>query len=74
MVGDAVKAEVSEKGATTVPAHLFHDIVRKLPVGSQVVIEEKDNGITVKSGRSRFTLQTLHAARCHRHRGATPRG
>lgn len=58
-VGDAVKADVSEKGCTTVPAHLFHDIVRKLPAGSQVVIEEKDGGIIVRSGRSRFTLQTL---------------
>jgi DNA polymerase-3 subunit beta len=59
VVGDSVKAEVAAKGNTTVPAHLFHDIVRKMPLGSQIVIEQTANGISVKSGRSRFTLQTL---------------
>jgi DNA polymerase-3 subunit beta len=58
-VMDSVKAEVSAKGTTTVPAHLFHDIVRKMPTGSQIAIELKENVMTVKAGRSRFTLQTL---------------
>ena len=26
-------------GVTTVPAHMFYDIVRKLPEGAQVVLE-----------------------------------
>lgn len=58
-VTDSVAAEVASKGATTVPAHLFHDIVKKMPAGSQIVIEAGDNNMTVKSGRSRFTIQTL---------------
>ena len=33
---DAVAAEVGPGGATTVPAHMFYDIVRKLPEGAQV--------------------------------------
>jgi DNA polymerase III subunit beta len=58
-VTDSVKAEVAAKGSITVPAHLFHDIVRKMPVGSQIVMELKEGIMTVKAGRSRFTLQTL---------------
>lgn len=60
-VTDSVKAEVAAKGSTTVPAHLLHDIVRKMPLGSQVVLEcdPDKNVLTVKAGRSRFTLQTL---------------
>ncbi|WP_454634456.1 DNA polymerase III subunit beta [Bradyrhizobium cenepequi] len=61
-ITDRVRAEVARKGATTVPGYLLHDIVRKMPVGSQIVIEvdeAKSPVMTVKSGRSRFTLQTL---------------
>ncbi|MGD9924987.1 MAG: DNA polymerase III subunit beta [Pseudorhodoplanes sp.] len=60
-VNEAIAAEVSPAGATTVPAHMFYDIVRKLPDGSQIVIEATgDRGVlTIRAGRSRFTLQTL---------------
>ena len=60
-VTDSVPAEVAAKGSTTVSAHLFHDIVRKMPQGSQIVIEADPgrNVVIVKAGRSRFTLQTL---------------
>ena len=34
----ASPAEVAQPGAVTVPAHMLHDIVRKLPDGSQVDI------------------------------------
>ncbi|UFX49054.1 DNA polymerase III subunit beta [Bradyrhizobium sp. 41S5] len=57
---DSISAEVAKKGSTTVPARLFHDIIRKMPSGSQVVLEQTgDSTAVVKSGRSRFTLQTL---------------
>ena len=36
---ESVPAEVHTAGATTVPAHTMHDIVRKLPDGSQVELE-----------------------------------
>jgi DNA polymerase-3 subunit beta len=60
-VNETVAAEVSPAGSTTVPAHIIYDIVRKLPEGSQIVIEATgDRGVlTIRAGRSRFTLQTL---------------
>src|SRR5262245_39387754 len=38
-VTDSAAAEVSPGGSTTVPAHMFYDIVRKLPDGAQIVLE-----------------------------------
>lgn len=58
---EEVKAEVSAPGAVTVPAHMLHDIVRKLPEGSQVDIRrdaEKER-LTLAAGSARFALQTL---------------
>ncbi|BAF87011.1 DNA polymerase III subunit beta [Azorhizobium caulinodans] len=63
-VVETVPAEVGQDGATTVPAHVLYDIVRKLPDGSQVQLEaggERGN-LTVRAGRARFTLQTLPEA------------
>jgi DNA polymerase III subunit beta len=44
-----------------VPAHMFYDIVRKLPDGSQIVLEASGDRavLAMRAGRSRFTLQTL---------------
>jgi DNA polymerase-3 subunit beta len=50
---------VDSAGATTVSAHLLFDIARKLPDGSQVSLEVAENRMTVKAGRSRFSLPTL---------------
>src|SRR5438270_7824594 len=36
---ETIAAEAAPGGSTTVPAHMFHDIVRKLPEGSQIVLE-----------------------------------
>lgn len=60
-VTDSISAEVAPGGATTVPAHMFFDIVRKLPDGSQIVIEGSGDRavLSIRAGRSRFTLQTL---------------
>jgi DNA polymerase-3 subunit beta len=60
-VTDSISAEVGPAGSTTVPAHMFFDIVRKLPEGSQVVIESSGDraALAIRAGRSRFTLQTL---------------
>ena len=56
-------AEVSQDGAITVPAHLLHDIVRKLPDGAQVQIvrDAERERVTLSSGQSRFALQSLPA-------------
>ncbi|MEZ5841451.1 MAG: DNA polymerase III subunit beta [Hyphomicrobiales bacterium] len=58
---ETVPAEVSTPGGTTVPAHMFYDIVRKLPDGSEVSLElEGASGtMVIRSGRSRFQLQVL---------------
>jgi DNA polymerase-3 subunit beta len=61
---EVVAAEVAVAGATTVSAHTFHDIVRKLAEGAQVSLEiAPDTGqLLLRSGRSRFFLQCLPAA------------
>jgi len=58
---ETVSAEVATAGATTVPAHMIYDIVRKLPDGTQVVLEATGDRavLAIRAGRSRFTLQTL---------------
>ncbi|HWL30894.1 MAG TPA: DNA polymerase III subunit beta [Xanthobacteraceae bacterium] len=58
---ESIPAEVSPAGSTTVPAHMFYEIVRKLPEGSQVVLESSSDRavLAIRAGRSRFTLQTL---------------
>ena len=60
-VTERVPADVSQAGATTLPAHILYDIVRKLPDGAQVSLEGgKDAAqLLLRSGRSRFTLQAL---------------
>ena len=54
-------AVVEQAGSTTVPAHMLHDIVRKLPEGAEVMLsmEEDGNSVKITAGRSRFTLQCL---------------
>jgi DNA polymerase-3 subunit beta len=62
-VTETVAAEVGQPGATTVPAHILHDIVRKLPDGAEVQLDTGDGSqLSLKSGRSRFTLQVLPEA------------
>jgi DNA polymerase-3 subunit beta len=60
-VTDSIGAEVGPGGSTTVPAHMFFDIVRKLPEGAQIGLESSGDRATlaIRAGRSRFTLQTL---------------
>ena len=58
-VDERVAAQVSQAGATTVSAHTFFDIVRKLPEGSQVELSASDGKMQVVAGRARFNLSTL---------------
>ncbi len=58
-VDESVPANVSQSGATTVSAHTFFDIVRKLPEGSQVELSSAEGKMQVVAGRSRFNLSTL---------------
>ncbi|MGE0846235.1 MAG: DNA polymerase III subunit beta [Flavobacteriaceae bacterium] len=54
-------ADVAMSGGTTVPAHVFYDIVRKLPEGAQIVLEggPDESALVVRAGRARFMLQVL---------------
>jgi len=58
-VDESVPANVTQPGATTVSAHTFFDIVRKLPEGSQVELTAAEGKMQVVAGRSRFNLSTL---------------
>jgi DNA polymerase-3 subunit beta len=58
-VDETIPANVSQAGATTVSAHTFFDIVRKLPEGSQVELTAAEGKMQVIAGRSRFNLSTL---------------
>ena len=60
-ITEATPAQVEQAGATTVPAHLLYDIVRKLSDGSEVLLATNADGssMTVASGRSKFSLQCL---------------
>jgi len=55
----------SQKGAdnylVTVSARKLQDILRALPEQAEIILEAQNNRILVRSGKSRFTLQTLPA-------------
>ena len=58
---ERLAADVGAAGATTVPAHILYEIVRKLPDGAQVSLESNGESgqLRLRSGRSRFNLQAL---------------
>ena len=60
-VTEATPAKVERAGATTVPAHLLYDIVRKLPEGAEVMLKSDEDGsaMSVIAGRSSFRMQCL---------------
>jgi DNA polymerase-3 subunit beta len=62
-VVESLVADAARDGRTTVPAHTFYDIVRKLRDGAQIELDATgDKGtLVIRSGRSTFTLSTLPA-------------
>jgi DNA polymerase III subunit beta len=50
-----------EAHAVTVGARKLVDILRALPEGAEVTLQQQDKRLLVKAGKSRFTLQTLPA-------------
>jgi DNA polymerase III subunit beta len=60
-IHEIITADTAQPGSTTVPAHVFHDIVRKLSDGAQVSLETTGDSsqLTLRSGRSKFVLQAL---------------
>jgi DNA polymerase-3 subunit beta len=60
-VVDSSPSEVGQAGATTAPAHMLYDIVRKLPEGAQVEIATEDgtDRLSLRTGRASFSLHCL---------------
>lgn len=58
-VVEQVQAHVEVPGAITISAHTLFDIARKLPEGSQVLLEAADGKMLIQAGRARFNLATL---------------
>jgi DNA polymerase-3 subunit beta len=60
-VSEIVDAKIKEKGATTAPAHMLYDIVRKLSDGSEVELTFPDEKgqLTIAAGRSKFSLSCI---------------
>ncbi|MBB6093051.1 DNA polymerase-3 subunit beta [Povalibacter uvarum] len=56
------KVTLQQAGEITVPARKLLDIVRALPDQATVTITLEGERVTVKSGKSRFTLTTLPAS------------
>src|SRR4029078_2959949 len=56
---ETVPVRAKGEGATTVPAHMFHDIVRKLPESSDIELGRSgDQGrLDIACGAARFSLQ-----------------
>ncbi|MCB1700232.1 MAG: DNA polymerase III subunit beta [Pseudomonadales bacterium] len=61
LVGRVKLASAGESGEITVPARKLADICKSLPEGSNIELAAGENKVTLKSGRSRFTLSTLPA-------------
>ena len=61
LVGRVQLPKAGESGEVTVPARKFVDICKSLPEGSDIQFAAEEGKVTVKSGRSRFTLSTLPA-------------
>ena len=58
-INETVEANVTESVSTTVPAHTYFDIVRKLHECSPVELIAAEWRMQVNAGRARFTLATL---------------
>jgi DNA polymerase-3 subunit beta len=56
------EVEVKTPGDVTVPGRKLHDICKSLPDGCKIDVDLSGDRLTLKAGRSRFTLSTLQAA------------
>ena len=61
LIGRVAVASADGDGEVTVPARKLVDICKSLPEGSDIQFSVEEGKVTVKSGRSRFTLSTLPA-------------
>jgi DNA polymerase-3 subunit beta len=62
LIGRVTVEPGGSSGAVTVPARKLVDICKSLAEGSMLDFSQQDEKVTIKSGRSRFTLTTLPAS------------
>jgi DNA polymerase-3 subunit beta len=62
LVGRVAVEDEVQPGDITVPARKLLDIVKSLPDGAKIDFSLDNQKVTIKSGRSRFTLTTLPAS------------
>ena len=60
---ETVAAETAREGAATVPAHMLYDIVRKLPDGAQLQLDQGPDSSRVSHHRRALSLCLASAAR-----------
>src|SRR5688572_9861571 len=58
----AGKANVTQTGDVTIPGRKLLDIFRALPEKTNVTLSTEGERVSLRAGRSRFTLSTLPAA------------
>ena len=60
-ITEIVDAKIQEQGATTAPAHMLYDIVRKLADGAEVELTFPDDKgqLTIAAGKSKFSLSCI---------------
>jgi len=60
-ITEITDAKIAETGATTAPAHMLYDIVRKLNDGAEVelIFPDEKGQLSIASGRSKFSLPTI---------------
>lgn len=61
LIGQLTLLDASQNGRITVPAKKLVDIVRGLPDNADIQVDVDAERLTVRSGRSRFSLSTLAA-------------
>ncbi|MFI3245116.1 MAG: DNA polymerase III subunit beta [Ferrimonas sp.] len=61
LIGQVALQGEHQAGRTTVPARKFLDICKSLPDQTEIRIEQQQNRLLIRSGRSRFSLATLPA-------------
>ena len=63
LVTSTFEADMKNSGATTVPAQMFFDIVRKIPDSAQILIAQEGTSIVqIKSGKSKYSLPCIEAS------------
>lgn len=59
-VVESTEANIEREGATTIPAHTFYDIARKVADGATLHFDEENAGkVKITAGSSRFSLSSL---------------